>query len=461
MVRLFNVYHPSRTFVLVCTEAFLISFSFVLALFFAEGPQFFQILNHRAAVLQLGIVTVTCILCLYYFDLYDFQSIKGLRSLCRRLFQVLGTSLVILGGVYYLFPSLVVARGIYFYSTFILLAALFTSRVLFTWFNRIPSAERVVFLGMSHLSAELSEEIRLRPELGMNVVGYLDENAENNGGTDLAYVGVPQQLEELVKNDNASMAIVGLRDRRGRLPVDLLLKLRVRGLKVHEAGTLYEQITGKIPVENLFPSWLIFSDGFRLRSRTMLLQRFISLTAAALGLILTSPILLLCAIAIKLESKGPVFYKQERVGRTEKPFTIYKLRSMRQDAEKFSGAVWAADNDSRVTRIGRYLRSFRLDELPQLWNVLRGDMNLVGPRPERPEFVQMLEQQLPYYAHRHVVRPGVTGWAQIRFRYGSTLKDQQEKLRYDFFYIKNISLSLDLYVMFQTVKIILLSRGAR
>jgi exopolysaccharide biosynthesis polyprenyl glycosylphosphotransferase len=220
-------------------------------------------------------------------------------------------------------------------------------------------------------------------------------------------------------------------------------------------------MSGRIEVENLYPSWLIFAEGFRFSAGFMALRRLISVSLALTGLLLILPVIPLVVLAIKLDSRGPVFYKQQRVGRNNIPFYVYKFRTMTQDAEAKTGAVWAGANDPRITRIGKFLRSSRLDEIPQLWCVLRGDMAFVGPRPERPEFVEWLTKEIPYYPVRHVVRPGVTGWAQVRYKYGSTVEDAKEKLQYDLYYIKNISIGLDLMIMFQTVKTIILARGAQ
>jgi sugar transferase (PEP-CTERM system associated) len=250
-------------------------------------------------------------------------------------------------------------------------------------------------------------------------------------------------------------------DRRGTLPVEELLNLRLAGVKIEEATSWLEKISGRIEVEELYPSWLIFADGFHFSSGFMIARRLCSTLVAAIGLLLALPLLPLIMLAIKLDSSGPILYRQRRVGLGGEPFHCYKFRTMREDAEADTGATWATDDDPRITRIGRFLRSSRLDEIPQLWCVLKGQMAFVGPRPERPEFVEWLSEQIPYYGVRHLVRPGITGWAQVQYKYGNTLEDAREKLQYDLFYIKNASLGLDLVIMFQTVKIVLLGRGSR
>jgi sugar transferase (PEP-CTERM system associated) len=253
--------------------------------------------------------------------------------------------------------------------------------------------------------------------------------------------------------------VVSLADARGRLPMDKLLEMKLDGVTFDHLASLYEEYTGKIAVENLRPSWFIFSDGFR-RSRILpAVKRVIDVVAAGCGLICAFPVMVAVGLAVKLTSPGPVMFTQRRVGRAGGVFVLYKFRSMCDDAEGVTGAVWASRNDPRVTPIGRFLRQSRLDELPQLWNVLRGDMSLVGPRPERPEFVSELTRQIPFYGQRHVVKPGVTGWAQVRHCYGSSVEDAMEKLQYDLFYIKNLSIALDLFILFKTVQTVILQRG--
>jgi sugar transferase (PEP-CTERM system associated) len=272
---------------------------------------------------------------------------------------------------------------------------------------------------------------------------------------------VASHLVNLVRERRVHRVIVAMTDRRGTLPVEELLALRLSGVKIEEATSWLEKITGRIEVDHLYPSWLIFTEGFQLSPLGQILRRLLNLAAALSGLILTLPLLPLIALAVRLDSRGPVLYRQKRVGRGGTQFFCYKFRTMRNDAEADTGATWATDDDPRITRIGRFLRTSRLDEIPQLWCVLKGDMHFVGPRPERPEFVEWLSQEIPYYGVRHVVRPGVTGWAQISYKYGNTLEDAREKLQYDLYYIKNASVGLDLMIMFQTIKIVLLGRGAR
>jgi exopolysaccharide biosynthesis polyprenyl glycosylphosphotransferase len=250
-------------------------------------------------------------------------------------------------------------------------------------------------------------------------------------------------------------------DRRGKMPVEQLLAMKSNGVMIQDGTEVYEAITGKVPIESLRLEWLLFSRGFRVSRALLICTRSICILVAVLGLLLCLPLIPLIAFAIWLTSPGPVFYRQPRVGRNGSVFDCYKFRTMCSDAEADTGPTWAADSDPRITSVGKFLRRTRLDEIPQLWNVLKGDMSLIGPRPERPEFVQWLDNEIPYYRLRHTVRPGITGWAQIRYRYGNSIEDVKEKLRYDLFYVKNMSPGLDLLILFHTVKIILLGRGAK
>jgi sugar transferase (PEP-CTERM system associated) len=294
------------------------------------------------------------------------------------------------------------------------------------------------------------------PTLGIEVVGWTgDVRGE------LTRDSVASHLLGLARGRGVHRVIVAMPERRGTLPVEELLDLRLGGVKVEEATSWLEKIDGKIEVEHLDRSWLIFAEGFRFTTSFRMVRRALNLSVALIGSLLSLPLLPFIALAVKLGSPGPVFYHQKRVGRSGVAFYCYKFRTMRQDAEADTGATWADDDDPRITRVGKFLRVSRLDEIPQLWCVLKGDMHFVGPRPERPEFVGWLSQKIPYYGVRNMVRPGITGWAQVKHKYGNTLEDAQEKLQYDLFYIKNASLGLDLWIMFETIKIVLLGRGAQ
>ena len=337
-------------------------------------------------------------------------------------------------------------------------------RVAFEWTNRhVAPRERLLLVGTSKGAVDLARELYERVDLGAQIVGFIDPDPTRVGAPVLnpGVVGTIEDIPTLVRAMSVDRVVVSLADARGTLPMDKLLEMRLDGIAFDHMATVYEEYTGKIALENLRPSWLIFSSGFRKGRLLQAGKRALDLAVAGIGLLLALPLLLICAIAVRLDSTGAVFYRQQRVGQQGRLFNLFKFRSMRQDAEATTGAVWATEQDPRITRIGRLMRRSRLDELPQLWNVLRGDMSIVGPRPERPEFVGSLVKDIPFYGQRHTVKPGLTGWAQVSYSYGGSVDGTMEKLQYDLFYIKNLSLPLDLFIMFCTAKIVLLGKGAR
>jgi sugar transferase (PEP-CTERM system associated) len=315
--------------------------------------------------------------------------------------------------------------------------------------------ERLLVIGSAEASVTLARELSVRQsQLGVDIVGFVDlDRPPNNqrfvdGGLPASIDDIP----EIVRRRRVDRVVVDLADARGRLPMDMLLDLRLRGIPVEHLASVCERYTGKIALENLRPSWLIFSSGFRRTRPRARAKRVLDVVAAAAGLVLAAPLMAIVAVAVKLTSPGPVFYSQQRVGQNGRVFTIRKFRSMRVDAESVTGAVWATANDPRLTPIGRFLRSTRLDELPQLWNVLRDDMSLVGPRPERPEFVSRLEREIRFYGQRHLVKPGLTGWAQISYPYGSSVHDALQKLQYDLYYLKHMSIVFDVFILLATLR---------
>jgi sugar transferase (PEP-CTERM system associated) len=320
----------------------------------------------------------------------------------------------------------------------------------------------LLLVGGSEPLADLAQHVTEHPELGLSVLGYVDDLPAGEsplpGGRVL---GPVSDLRRIVEQTNPNLIVVGMSERRNRVPVAELLELRFGGHAIEEVASAYERVTGRVSLKELRPSQLIYSGELGPQRQTLSYQRVFNLLAATVGIVLASPLVLITALAVRLSSSGPVLYRQLRVGLDGHPFTVYKFRSMRANAEAATGAVWASRNDPRITPVGRIIRKIRFDELPQLFNVLKGEMSLVGPRPERPEFVKALSERIPYYRQRHYVRPGITGWAQINHKYGDTLEDTVTKLEYDLYYIKNMSLSLDAYIVFHTLKTMLLSRGAQ
>ncbi|MEZ5416181.1 MAG: TIGR03013 family PEP-CTERM/XrtA system glycosyltransferase [Vicinamibacterales bacterium] len=413
-----------------------------------------------AAVLQV---------CLHYGDLYDMRTLSDRRGLLIGLLRALGAASVILALLYYWLPDLGLGRGVFALATMLIIGLVAGWRVAFEWLSlRGQPTERLLIVGTGDAAVSLARELfERRSELGAEIVGFVDSDPARIGtslgdfGTPPHVIGVVKDIPAIVRGRRVDRVIVSLADARGKLNMDELLAMKMNdGVRFDHLASVYEEYTGKIAVENLRPSWMIFSDGFRKSDRTEAIKRLSDIVFASIGLALASPLMLGVWIALRFSSSGPAVYHQVRVGKDGVPFTIHKFRSMRVDAEKMSGAVWATENDPRVTKVGRFLRRTRLDELPQLWNVLRGDMSFVGPRPERPEFIADLSRQIPFYGQRHVVRPGLTGWAQVRHGYGATVNAAQEKLQYDLFYIKHMSFAFDLYIVLETVKTVLVRGGS-
>jgi sugar transferase (PEP-CTERM system associated) len=458
VIRLFNVYYPVRTLVLLLGEAFVVGFSFVLGTMFTVESmlRFNNALFIERGYLRILALTVVVLLLSHGFDLYDSSKIDQKLDQAFRMLFVLGLVALALGAIIYEFPDFLPGNNSAIFGVIILAISLFCWRSAYGWLVCQPFfRERVYVLGTGERAERLVNGLARRG-LGIEVVGWT-----GNIGGEPTLNAVGSDLAAVAKERGVHRVIVAMPNRRGTIPVDELLTLRLAGVKVEEATSWLEKISGRIEVEQLYPSWFIFADGFRFSTVNRILRRLLNFVAAFCGLIIALPFIPFVALAVKLSSKGPVFYRQQRVGRGGETFYCYKFRTMRQDAEADTGATWATDDDPRITNIGKYLRLLRLDEIPQLWCVLKGDMHFVGPRPERPEFVEWLSREIPYYNLRHVVRPGITGWAQVQYKYGNTLEDAREKLQYDLFYIKNASVGLDLLIWFQTVKIVLLGRGAR
>jgi sugar transferase (PEP-CTERM system associated) len=338
-------------------------------------------------------------------------------------------------------------------------------RLTFAWLTaRVAPRKRLLILGTNPAVLELARELDdRRHELGVEIVGFADSDDARIGRTVLGrVVGAVGDLPAMIRQVGVDRIVVGLSDVRGKLPMDQLLDIRLQtNVTFHYLASAYEEYTGKIAVETLRPSWFVFSSGFRKGRLLSPTKRVLDIGLAIVGLVVTAPVWLTAAALIRLTSSGGAIYRQERVGLHGRVFTIYKLRTMRADAEALTGPTWSPVNDTRVTAVGRFLRKTRIDELPQLWNVLRGDMSFVGPRPERPEFVSQLGAAIPFFSQRHVLKPGITGWAQIHHTYAASVEEAIEKLQYDLYYIKNLSLWLDLLILAETVKTVVRQRGAR
>jgi len=482
---------------LLAVEALIVWLSFVVGTTLENQENWWLLLNVEGGYLKILGLTGIVLLFSHWLDLYDMSVLGAKWDQIFRILLVLGFVAIGLSAVGFLFPQFLPGNGSLLTGIVILTFMLFLWRIAYGWILQQPYfRERVYILGTGDRAQRLLNGLRERRGLGIDVVGWTgnlegaplletDESHfvatapetkvnhllyESRGSRLVTPVQEPGPLTRelvaahlvtVVQQRRAHRVILAMSDRRGTLPVEELLALRLSGVKVEESTSWLEKITGRIEVEQLYPSWLIFAEGFRFSAFNRMLRRIANLSVALIGLIFAFPVIPIVVLAVKLSSPGPVLYRQKRIGRGGRVFYCYKFRTMRQDAEADTGATWATDNDPRITRVGKFLRSSRLDEIPQLWCVLQGDMHFVGPRPERPEFVEWLSKEIPYYGVRHTVRPGITGWAQVQYKYGNTLEDAREKLQHDLFYIKNASLGLDFWIVFQTVKIVLLGRGAK
>ena len=457
MIRLFNVYYPIRTLVLLIGDALIVWASFLLGAVYALGPDSYVALNFEGGYYKIFGLTVLVLMCAHGLDLYDTALLNTKRELYFRLLLLPGELAFILAAVTWVSPNLLLGGNSVTVGLIILAVVLIGWRLVFTWLVQLPIlVERVYVLGAGEHAQRVVQGLRHNPQLGVEVASW---TGKMEGAMTRESVGA--HLMEVVHKQKVRRVILAMPDRRDTMPMPELFELRLQGVKVEEATSWLEKISNKIEVQNLNPSWVVLGEGFRRSTAIMMIRRALSVVFSLIGLILALPLFPLIMLAVYLDSKGPVFYYQDRVGKNGSVFQVVKFRTMRQDAEAANGPQWAVENDPRVTRVGGFLRSLRLDDIPQLWCVFKGDMALVGPRPERPEFVELLSKDIPYYSVRHMVRPGLTGWAQVKYKHVSTVEDAREELQYDLFYIKNASIGLDLLIVFQTIKTVLLRRGAQ
>ncbi|HWF85437.1 MAG TPA: TIGR03013 family XrtA/PEP-CTERM system glycosyltransferase [Vicinamibacterales bacterium] len=415
-----------------------------------------------STIWQIVLGTALCQLCFYYNDLYDLTVVHSSRELLVRLLQAAGAAAIVLAVASIAAPSLILDSGTFVTALGVFVVAVLTWRIAFNHFAHDPHLEeRILIVGTGQIARMLAQQIGIQQDFAYRLVGFVEERDDAPIVRQHDILGSASEIDRIVADRHVDRIVVGLSDRRGRLPIEQLLRAKVSGVRVEDATTTYERLTGKILIDDLKPSWLIFSDGFRASRATRLVKRLLDLVFSIIGVVLSMPLMVLTAIAIRLDSPGHILYSQERVGEHGHVFKVFKFRSMRMDAEREGTPVWARDKDDRITRVGRFIRRTRLDELPQFWNVLRGDMSFVGPRPERPFFVEQLAQEIPFYVQRHSVKPGLTGWAQVKYQYGSTVEDAMEKLRYDLYYIKHLSIVFDLTIVLDTVKVILFGKGAK
>jgi sugar transferase (PEP-CTERM system associated) len=452
----------SRNAILFIGDSLITFVSFYIGIFirfYNSGPsQWLQYspLLPRAITFSIFVVSIC-----FLMDLYGIGKGEGRKEILLKIIFAGILSGVALAAFYYLVPSLQVGRGILFIALSFCVVVQSMWHIGYGLFLRLPGvAKRVLILGTGPIAGTIGK-VLVSNNNGFALSGYVNCVNEPIHVPQNAVIGNGEGLLAIALREKAQKIVVSLTERRGTFPVKEVLSCKLKGIDIVDGPSFYEQLTGKLLVENINPSYLIFSDGFRLTIFKRYFKRIFDVVLAISGIVLSLPFLLIVPILIKLDSRGPVLLRQKRVGEGEKIFTLYKFRTMIADAEKDTGPVWSQTGDNRITRIGKFLRKSRLDEIPQLFNVLRGDMSFIGPRPERPFFVESLKRQIPYYSERHCVKPGITGWAQVRYEYGDSIEDAIEKLRYDLYYIKHLSIFLDLLIILDTIKVILFGRGGR
>ncbi len=437
----------------------------VLVRFWNEPLEFDSYFQFPDFALQVVIFVTIFQICFYYSDLYNVHTTRTRYEQLLCLGQSLGAGCLALGLVYYVFPSLLIGRGVFFISTALAATFVMVSRIALdrAWQFAAPR-QNILILGTQELALTVARELTRREDLNLQLVGFVQTAGSTDEQQELfgrPIVGGADKLEQIATEKNVARIIVALEDRRLKMPTRDLVTLRVRGVRVEDAHSTISSLSGRVWLNTVQPSWFVFTDGFHRSRTTLVLKRLIDVSIALVALVVSLPLMLLLAIAIRLDSKGPAIYRQRRVGYRGQGFDMLKFRSMCADAEKLNGAAWAQKDDPRVTRVGRFIRKVRLDELPQLINIIRGDMSFIGPRPERPVFVDQLRQQISYYDERHSVRPGLSGWAQVQYGYGASLEDAIRKLEYDLFYLKNMSVLFDFAIMLRTVRIVLTGNGGR
>ena len=465
MLRIFKKYYPIRNVFFVLGEGIFIFLSVFLASFIIFGSDSFS--PDFWLLLKICLVTLVCQVCLYYNDLYDLKVSDNSYEVGIRLIQALGFAAIFLAFVYIIYPNSMIASGTFLISlVFVILLVMSWRFVYAIVLNRGMFNQKIILLGSSDTLKDIRSEIGARQDCGYTLAAEVPEciddvDLTNPGGIPVICNNSFNGLSEMSETLGIEKIVVGFKEKRRIFPTKELLKCRLEGIEIIDGNDFFENLTGKIAVTALNPSWLIFAGGFNKSQIRFSLKRLTDLVLSILLITICLPLIIITAILIKIDSKGPVIFSQERMGEKGKSFHVHKFRSMIQDAEKKSGPVWARSDDHRVTRVGRIIRKLRIDELPQLWNVVKGEMSFVGPRPERKYFVSQLEEIIPYYSVRFTVKPGITGWAQVSYGYGASVEDAAEKLRYELFYIKNMSPLMDLIIVLRTIKIVLFGRGAR
>jgi sugar transferase (PEP-CTERM system associated) len=455
-----------RTIGLLFADAAIIYGGIILALYIRVGLTGVDFeLNERTGWMKSALAALVCLLILYFYDLYDFTVMGNRRELLLRLVQALGIAWALLALLFYFVPPLLIGRGVSVISVPLVLFLLLFWRTVIHYLMGHPGiGEKILIVGIGKAATDTAKAIWERRDAGYRIVGFITEDREwvKAHLPGVKILGETDELEDIVKSGGIDRIVMAIKDRRGIFPTETLLRMSLAGdVSIEECTSFFERVTGQVHLDMLRPSWLIFAGRGRDTRLKTVFRETLHRLLGLIGLILSLPISIVTVILIKLDSNGPVFYRQERVGKNGKIFKVIKFRSMRTDAEKDGKPIWATPEDDRTTRIGKIIRKIRVDEIPQFWNIIKGEMMFVGPRPERPHFVAQLAEEIHFYEHRHLVAPGLTGWAQIKYPYGASVEDARQKLQYDLYYIKNQSLPLDLVIVFETVKTVLFSKGGR
>ncbi len=453
-------YYSPRNLTFCAGEGLLIFLTFCLVhgILIGNYLYFYYLFVH---LVQAALITLIFQLCLYFFDLYDLSQDLTLTETATRMTQAFGLGCMVLGVIYYTVPLFIISTRI-FWSSYIAMCGVV---MLWRWeyyfiLRKRMFVQNILVLGTGKFATDIAKAVEGRHDSAYKIINFVgDTELEFNPHNIPVLKKIPNMLSYCHAH-NIDKIILALDDRRKQTPTQDLLECKLNGITINQGVTFYEAVTGKFLVKRVDPSGIFFSDGFTIGRWTNLTKRIMDICLSVFGLLSFLPVSLLSAIIIKFESPGPVFYLQERVGDKGAIFKIIKFRSMRQDAEK-DGAVWAMRNDPRVTRFGNIMRKVRIDEIPQMLNVLKGEMSFVGPRPERPVFVKKLTEDIPYYGIRHYIKPGVTGWAQVCYPYGASVEDSLRKLEYDLYYMKNISIVMDLMIIFKTIKTVLFKKSGQ
>lgn len=465
-VRVFNHHMHSSFYWLAMIDAILFVLSFYAGtyLYFLAEPGSFQ--NYIDQIpSRAALFAAVSVICLAAMGLYEPRMREGTSGILLRTGGGFAAAAVVMAAIFYVLPELHLWRGIYFYTAVTAFTANLLSRSAFTALtHREEFKSRVLVYGAGHAASTITNSMRRRADRqGFTIVGFVRVGGEESKIKNERVINLRQPLAEYTRQTEIDQVVIALDDKRESLPMEELFDCRLRGVDVYDLVTFFEREAGKILVDFATPGWMAFTEGFKRSPASKIVKRGFDLVASFLLLMFSWPIMLLAALAIWLEDgfKAPVFFRQTRVGLNGKTFHVLKFRSMSVDAEGDGKARWATQNDSRVTRVGNFIRRTRIDELPQILNVLAGDMAFIGPRPERPEFVKELSDRIPYYNARHCVKPGITGWAQLCYPYGASENDARQKLQFDLYYVKNHSIFLDFMICLTTVEVVLFGKGAR